>query len=62
MPVYILIIEDGVKIDNPIGLNFVRFNRNNPTPAINQLFNINKPAPKTKSNDYETKTNDQTTL
>lgn len=47
----ILIIEDGVKIDNPIGLNFVRFNRNNPTPAINQLFNINKPAPKTKSND-----------
>lgn len=45
----ILIIEDGVKIDNPSKLNFVRFNRNNPTPAINQLFNINKPIQQTKT-------------
>jgi len=39
----ILIIEDGVNVQDPSSLNFIRFNRQNPTPAINQLFNINTP-------------------
>lgn len=46
----ILIIENGVNIHDPNSLSFVRFNRTNPTPAINQLFNINKPVPQTKTN------------
>lgn len=39
----ILIIEDGVNVQDPSSLNFIRFNRENPTPAINKLFNINTP-------------------
>lgn len=46
----ILIIEDGVNVDDPSSLNFVRFNRNNPKPAINKLFNINRPIPSKKTN------------
>jgi hypothetical protein len=46
---HILIIEDGVNIQNPNGLNYVRFNRQNPNQAIDTLFkmgnqsNHNKP-------------------
>jgi hypothetical protein len=39
----ILIIEDGVDVQDPRSLNFIRFNRQSPTPAINKLFNINTP-------------------
>lgn len=42
----ILIIEDGVKVENSKNLNFVRFNRDNPSLAINKLFKINKPIKK----------------
>lgn len=49
----ILIIEDGINVQNPTDFNFIRFNRQNPTPAINKLFNINtsvsQPAKKTNS-------------
>jgi len=38
----ILIIEDGVKVANTRSLNFVRFSRRNPNPAIEKLFNIKK--------------------
>ncbi|MCC5916468.1 MAG: toll/interleukin-1 receptor domain-containing protein [Cryomorphaceae bacterium] len=37
----ILIIEDGVDVQYPSSINFIRFNRQSPTSAINQLFNIN---------------------
>ena len=37
----ILIIEDGVNVQYPSNLNFIRFNRQNPKNAINKLFNIN---------------------
>lgn len=37
----ILIIENGVRVDNPNTLQFIRFDRRNPQIAINQLFNIN---------------------
>jgi len=48
---HILIIEDGVNIQNPNGINYVRFNRRNPNQAIESLFKIgNQATPnKTKS-------------
>ena len=39
----ILIIEDGVNVQEPSSLKFIRINRQNPTNAINKLFNINTP-------------------
>jgi len=45
---HILIIEDGVNIQNPNGLNYVRFNRLNPSQAIDTLFKIsNRNTPNT---------------
>lgn len=38
----ILIIEEGVRVEYPRALNMIRFNRNNPQVAIDQLLNINK--------------------
>jgi len=37
----ILIIENGVNIKDPNSFNFIRFDRQNPNPAINKLFSIN---------------------
>lgn len=45
----ILIIENGVNVEDPSSLSFLRFDRRNPTPAINQLFNINKPVAQKKT-------------
>jgi hypothetical protein len=49
----ILIIEDGVNVEDPHNLRFIRFNRNNPNPAIDKLFNIKSrtPAKKEKSSE-----------
>jgi len=45
----ILIIENGINIEDPNSFNFIRFDRKNPNPAINELFNINaKPQPLVK--------------
>jgi len=38
----ILIIEDGVSVENPESISFIRFNRINPTPAIEKLFDIKR--------------------
>ena len=38
----VLIVEEGVNIDESSGINFIRFNRANPQVAINQLFERNK--------------------
>lgn len=40
---YVLVVENGVKIEDPESLSFIRFNRSNPQEAIDKLFNINKP-------------------
>lgn len=37
----VLLIENGVRVDNPATINFIRFDRRNPQQAINQLFNLN---------------------
>ena len=39
---YVLIVEEGVNVDESSDINFIRFNRANPQSAINQLFNLNK--------------------
>ena len=44
----ILLIEDGVQINDP-SISFIRFNRNNPEIAINQLIG-KKPTPPVKKN------------
>lgn len=38
----VLIVEEGVNVDESSDINFIRFNRANPQSAINQLFNLNK--------------------
>jgi hypothetical protein len=38
----ILIIEEGVKVSDPKNTNYIYFNRNNPKPAIEKLFNIKR--------------------
>lgn len=50
---YVLIVEEGVDIDESSGIDFIRFNRTNPQNAINQLFQLNKhttPQKKKKDN------------
>lgn len=37
----VLLIENGVRVDNASVINFIRFDRRNPQQAINQLFNLN---------------------
>jgi hypothetical protein len=37
---YVLVVENGVKIEDPESLSFIRFNRSNPQEAIDRLFNI----------------------
>ena len=51
---YVLIVEEGVNVDESSDINFIRFNRGNPQMAINQLFELNKHTPpqkKKKNND-----------
>lgn len=43
----ILIVEDGVKVDESGDISYIRFNRSNPQEAIDKLFKINKPAANT---------------
>lgn len=43
----VLVVENGVKIEDPESLSFIRFNRSNPQEAIDKLFNINKPGANT---------------
>ena len=43
----VLVVENGVKIEDPESLSFIRFNRSNPQEAIDKLFKINKPAANT---------------
>ena len=38
----VLIVEEGVNVDESSDINFIRFNRANPQSAINQLLNLNK--------------------
>lgn len=40
----VLLIEEGVKVEDPSSISFIRFNRNSPNGAINKLFNINTAA------------------
>ena len=49
----VLIVEEGVNVDESSDINFIRFNRANPQSAINQLFDLNKHtvAQKKKIND-----------
>ena len=57
---YVLVVENGVKIEDPENISFIRFNRENPQEAINQLFKIppqNKPVPKKKKNNDDTISN-----
>lgn len=52
----ILVIEEGVKIENPSSIKHIVFNRYSPDHAIQKLFNLNKPKPKklpSKSNGFE---------
>lgn len=54
---YVLVVENGVKIEDPESLSFIRFNRSNPQEAIDKLFKINKPAantPQKKKNNSDT--------
>lgn len=44
---YVLVVENGVKVEDPESLSFIRFNRSNPQEAIDKLFKINKPAANT---------------
>lgn len=41
----ILIIEDGVNVEDSESISFIRFNRKDPTPAIDKLFNIKRSTP-----------------
>ena len=53
----VLVVENGVKIEDPESLSFIRFNRSNPQEAIDKLFKINKPAantPQKKKNNSDT--------
>lgn len=43
----ILIIEDGVRVNDSRGISYIRFNRSNPQEAIDKLFKINKPVANT---------------
>lgn len=38
----VLIVEEGVNVDESSDINFIRFNRTNPQAAINKLFERNK--------------------
>ena len=38
----VLIVEEGVNVDESSDINFIRFNRVNPQSAINQLFELNR--------------------
>lgn len=38
----VLIVEEGVNVDESSDINFIRFNRANPQSAINKLFERNK--------------------
>lgn len=44
---YILVVENGVRVEDPENLSFIRFNRSNPQEAIDRLFKINKPVANT---------------
>jgi hypothetical protein len=44
---YVLVVENGVKVEDPESLSFIRFNRSNPQDAIDRLFKINKPVAST---------------
>ena len=46
---YVLVVENGVKIEDPKSLSFIRFDRSNPQEAISRLFNVPS-TPKSKSN------------
>lgn len=48
----ILLIEEGVSV-NDRSISFVRFNRNNPEVAINQLLGVKLPKPTKKTSDLE---------
>jgi hypothetical protein len=48
----ILLIEEGVNVSDP-SISFVRFNRNNPEVAINQLLGVKPNTPAKKSSDLE---------
>ena len=50
----ILIVEDGVTINDPNNISYIRFNRSNPQDAIDKLFQRNKtitPQKNKKNND-----------
>ena len=54
---YILVVENGVRVEDPKNLSFIRFNRSNPQEAIDRLFKINKPVvntPKKKKDNSDT--------
>jgi hypothetical protein len=38
----VLVIEEGVRVNENPNLQFIRFNRNNPRNAIEQLLNVNR--------------------
>lgn len=38
----VLIVEEGVNVDESSDIKFIRFNRANPQSAINQLFELNR--------------------
>jgi hypothetical protein len=57
---YVLIVEDGVQIDEASKISYIRFNRTNPQDAIDKLFNIRKPtntSTNKKKNNNETLSN-----
>lgn len=54
---YILVVENGVMVEDTENLSFIRFNRSNPQEAIDRLFKINKPVantPKKKKDNSDT--------
>ena len=54
---YVLVVENGVSVEDSESLSFIRFNRSNPQEAIDKLFKINKPAantPQKKKNNSDT--------
>ena len=44
---YVLVVENGVRVEDPGSLSFIRFSRSNPQEAIDKLFKINKPVANT---------------
>lgn len=47
---YVLVVENGVKIEDPESLSFIWFDRSNPQEAIDRLFNIRQKDANVSSN------------